>query len=155
MALRMIPIKSTFQKMGRIVRDLSAKSGKKVLFQVVGEDTELDRNVVEEIGDPLVHMIRNALDHGLEGPEERLAHSKEETGIVTLKAYHQGSNIVIELSDNGRGIDPDRVLQKAIANGIVREEDQLSNEEIYKLVSDHFAVEDLNPFTTLLKIGRQ
>lgn len=134
MSLRMIPIKSTFQKMGRIVRDLSAKSGKKVLLQVVGEDTELDRNVVEEIGDPLVHMVRNALDHGVEGPEDRTANGKAETGNIQLKAYHQGSNIVIELKDDGRGIDPDRVLQKAIANQIVRPDEQLSNPEIYKLI---------------------
>jgi len=134
MSLRMIPIKPTFQKMGRIVRDLSAKSGKIVKFDVSGEDTELDRNVVEEIGDPLVHMIRNALDHGLEPPEDRTAVGKPETGHVTLKAYHQGSNIVIELRDDGRGIDADRVFAKALANGIVREDEQISKEEIYKLI---------------------
>lgn len=134
MALRMIPIKQTFQKMGRIVRDLSAKCGKQVRFDVVGEDTELDRNVVEEIGDPLVHMIRNALDHGLETPEKRVSNGKDATGNITLKAYHQGSSIVIELVDDGNGIDPDIVLRKAIANGIVSENDHLSNEEIYKLI---------------------
>ncbi len=135
MALRMIPIKSTFQKMGRIVRDIGAKCGKKVKFDVFGEDTELDRNVVEEIGDPLVHMVRNALDHGLEAtPEDRVKAGKNATGNIALKAYHQGSSIVIELSDDGRGIDPDRVLQKAIANGVVQDGDQLSKEEIYKLI---------------------
>ena len=134
MALRMIPIKPTFQKMSRIVRDLSAKSGKKVFFEVAGEDTELDRNVVEEIGDPLVHMIRNSLDHGLEDTEERAKTDKDKTGHVALKAYHQGSSIVIELSDDGRGIDPKRIFKKAVENGIIREEDQLSNEEIYKLI---------------------
>ncbi len=134
MSLRMIPIKSTFQKMERIVRDLSAKSGKKVLFEVVGEDTELDRNVVEEIGDPLVHMVRNALDHGVEAPEDRLEHGKSETGHLLLKAYHRGSNIVVELQDDGRGIDADKVLAKAIANGIVREDENLPKEEIYKLI---------------------
>ncbi|MDQ8199156.1 chemotaxis protein CheA [Pelagicoccus enzymogenes] len=135
MALRMIPVKPTFQKMGRIVRDIGAKCGKKVRFETFGEDTELDRNVVEEIGDPLVHMVRNALDHGLEAtPEDRRAAGKDEVGNISLKAYHQGSNIVIELADDGRGIDPDRVLAKAIANGIVSESDQLSKEEIYKLI---------------------
>ncbi len=134
MALRMIPIKPTFQKMGRIVRDLAAKSGKKVRFEVSGEDTELDRNVVEEIGDPLVHMIRNALDHGLEPPEDREAVGKSDTGYVALKAYHQGSSIVIELSDDGRGIDAEKVLQKAIKNGVVREDENLSREEIFKLI---------------------
>lgn len=135
MALRMIPVKPTFQKMGRIVRDIGAKCGKKVRFETFGEDTELDRNVVEEIGDPLVHMVRNALDHGLEATaEDRIAAGKEETGNISLKAYHQGSNIVIELADDGRGIDPERVLAKAVANGIVSENDQLTNEEIYKLI---------------------
>lgn len=135
MALRMIPIKPTFQKMGRIVRDIGNKCGKKVRFETFGEDTELDRNVVEEIGDPLVHMVRNALDHGLEADaEERGAAGKDPVGYISLKAYHQGSNIVIELSDDGRGIDPDRVLKKAISNGIVSENDQLSKEEIYKLI---------------------
>ena len=135
MALRMIPIKPTFQKMGRIVRDLGSRCSKKVRFEVSGEDTELDRNVVEEIGDPLVHMIRNALDHGLEATgDERIKAGKDEIGLITLKAYHQGSNIVIELKDDGRGIDPDRVLAKAISNGIVQEGEQLDKEEIYKLV---------------------
>jgi len=134
MALRMIPIKPTFQKMSRIVRDLSAKSGKKVRFEMSGEDTELDRNVVEEIGDPLVQMVRNSLDHGLEEPEERAKTDKDITGYVTLKAYHKGSSIVIELTDDGRGIDPDRIFKKALENGIVREDDQLSNEDIYKLI---------------------
>ena len=134
MSLRMIPIKQTFQKMGRIVRDLGAKCGKKVKFEVYGEDTELDRNVVEEIGDPLVHMVRNALDHGLEATEDRAAAGKEDTGNITLKAYHQGSSIVIELADDGRGINPEKVLKKAIANGIVQEGDQLTKEEIYKLI---------------------
>lgn len=134
MALRMIPIKPTFQKMSRIVRDLSAKSGKKVRFELSGEDTELDRNVVEEISDPLVHMVRNSLDHGLEGPEERAKTDKDITGHVTLKAFHKGSSIVIELADDGRGIDPDRIFKKALENGIVREDEQLSNEEIYKLI---------------------
>ncbi|MDQ8201560.1 chemotaxis protein CheA [Pelagicoccus sp. SDUM812003] len=135
MALRMIPVKQTFQKMGRIVRDIGAKCGKKVRFETFGEDTELDRNVVEEIGDPLVHMVRNALDHGLEATsDDRVAAGKDETGTISLKAYHQGSNIVIELTDDGRGIDPEKVLKKAIANGIVDEGDQLPKEEIYKLI---------------------
>jgi len=117
MSLRMIPIKPTFQKMERLARDLARNFGKKVLFQVSGEDTELDRTVVEEIGDPLVHMMRNALDHGLELPEQRLAAGKSETGTVHLSAYHQGSNIVVELKDDGRGINPDFIMKKAIEKG--------------------------------------
>lgn len=134
MSLRMIPIKPTFQKMERLARDLARNFGKKVLFQVNGEDTELDRTVVEEIGDPLVHMMRNALDHGLELPEQRVAAGKSETGTVELSAYHQGSNIVIELKDDGRGINPEFILRKAIEKGVVSANASLSREEIYALL---------------------
>ncbi|MBI5423385.1 MAG: chemotaxis protein CheA [Opitutae bacterium] len=134
MSLRMIPIKPTFQKMERLSRDLARNFGKKVHFQVSGEDTELDRTVVEEIADPLVHMVRNALDHGLEGPEIRAAAGKPEAGTVHLSAYHQGSNIVIELQDDGRGIDPEKILKKAIEKGVVAPNAQLSREECYALI---------------------
>lgn len=134
LSLRMIPIKSTFQKMSRIVRDISAKVGKKVAFEISGEETELDRNVVEEISDPLVHMIRNAIDHGLESPEKRIQSRKSETARISLKAYHQSSNIVIELSDDGCGIDPKRVLEKAISKGLIGAHESLPTEEIYKLI---------------------
>ena len=134
MSLRMIPIKPTFQKMERLARDLSRDFGKKVNFSVVGEDTELDRTVVEDIGDPLVHMVRNSLDHGLETTEQRIAAGKSEHGKVTLKAYHEGGNIVIELSDDGRGIDPDRILSKARKQGLVQPNAQLTKEEILNLI---------------------
>lgn len=133
-SLRLVPIKSTFQKMGRIVRDTCAQVGKKSVFEISGEDTEFDRNVVEEISDPLVHMIRNAIDHGLESTEGRLAAGKSDTGNISLKAYRKGSNVVIELSDDGQGIDPERVLQKAISNGVASEGESLTKEEIYKLI---------------------
>jgi two-component system chemotaxis sensor kinase CheA len=134
MSLRMIPIKPTFQKMERLARDLSRNFDKKVHFVTSGEDTELDRTVVEEIGDPLVHMVRNALDHGLEPTADRLAKGKPEHGTVHLRAYHQGSNIVIELLDDGRGIDPERILRKAVEKGIVAPTASLSREEIYALI---------------------
>lgn len=134
MSLRMIPIKPTFQKMERLARDLARDVGKKVSFTTAGEDTELDRTVVEEIGDPLVHMVRNALDHGLESPAARLAAGKPETGTVQLRAYHQGSNIVIELQDDGRGIDPEKLLRKAREKGLVSETAQLSREETLALI---------------------
>ena len=134
MGLRMIPIKPAFQKMERLARDLARDFGKKVHFTTSGEDTELDRTVVEEIGDPLVHMVRNALDHGLEGPADRLARGKSDTGTLHLKAYHQGSNIVIELSDDGRGIDPERILKKAIEKGVVSPNATLSREETFALI---------------------
>jgi two-component system, chemotaxis family, sensor kinase CheA len=134
MSLRMIPIKPTFQKMERLARDLARNFGKKVSFQVSGEDTELDRTVVEEIADPMVHMVRNALDHGLEQPEVRVAAGKSEQGIVHLSAYHQGSNIVIELRDDGRGIDPDKIFKKAVEKGIIPANSTLSKEECYALL---------------------
>ena len=134
MSLRMIPVKSTFQKMERLARDLARDCAKKVTFVVEGEDTELDRTVVEEISDPLIHMVRNSLDHGLEPPEERIKAGKSESGRVQLKAYHQGSNIVLEISDDGRGIDGKKVLAKAIKQGLVAEGQNLSKEEILNLI---------------------
>jgi two-component system chemotaxis sensor kinase CheA len=134
MALRMIPIKPTFQKMERLARDLARDFGKKVSFITSGEDTELDRTVVEEIGDPLVHMVRNALDHGLETPASRTAAGKAETGELRLRAYHQGSNIVIELQDDGRGMDPDKIYRKAIEKGVIAAGAQLSRDEILALI---------------------
>ncbi len=134
MSLRMIPVKPIFQKMERLARDLARDFGKRVSFLTDGEDTELDRTVVEEIGDPLVHMVRNALDHGLESAADRLAHGKPEMGTIHLRAYHQGSNIVIELQDDGRGIDPEKVLAKARKQNLIAENAQLSREEIYALI---------------------
>ncbi len=134
MSLRMIPVKPTFQKMERLARDLSRDFGKKVNFHVSGEDTELDRTVVEDIGDPLVHMVRNSMDHGLEMPAERVAAGKSETGNVNLKAYHEGGSIVIELSDDGRGINPEKVLSKAKKQNLIPENAQLSKEEILNLI---------------------
>lgn len=134
MALRMIPVKQTFQKMERLARDLSRSCAKKVQFTTAGDDTELDRTVVEEIADPLVHMVRNSMDHGLETPAERLALGKSESGAVHLSAYHQGSNIVIELRDDGRGIDPDKIYRKAVEKGVIAPNAILSRDEILALI---------------------
>jgi two-component system chemotaxis sensor kinase CheA len=134
MALRLVPIKPTFQKVSRMVRDLASQVGKKVDFITEGEETELDRNVVEQINDPLIHMIRNSLDHGIESEEDRVKSGKEAVGKVTLKAYHQGSSIVIELSDDGHGLDPVKILKKARKTGLVREDQNLSKQEIQALI---------------------
>ena len=134
MSLRLMPIKPTFQKMERLARDLSRDFGKKVNFSTMGDDTEVDRTVAEEIADPLVHMVRNSLDHGLEPPEARLAAGKPETGELSLKAYHQGSHIIIELKDDGRGIDPDRIHRKALEKGVVTPDQVLSRDEILQLI---------------------
>ncbi len=134
MSLRMIPIKPIFQKMERLVRDLARDFGKKVSFVTSGDDTELDRTVVEEIGDPLVHMVRNALDHGLESPDVRTSAGKSATGSLHLRAYHEGSNIVIELQDDGRGIDPAKILKKAMEKGVVAANATLTRDEILTLI---------------------
>ncbi|MCC7065208.1 MAG: chemotaxis protein CheA [Planctomycetes bacterium] len=119
MSLRMVTVKPTFQKMARLVRDVASKSGKKVALTIQGEDTELDRNVVEQISDPLVHMIRNAIDHGIEVPDNRRLAGKNLEGQLLLRAYHQGGSIVIEIQDDGRGIDKNRVVQKAVEKGLL------------------------------------
>lgn len=121
MSLRMVTVKATFQKMSRLVRDVASKSGKKVNLSLAGEDTELDRNVVEQISDPLVHMIRNAIDHGIETPDVRLDCGKDSEGQLTLSAYHQGGSIVIEIRDDGRGLDRNKVFDKAVSKGLIRE----------------------------------
>ncbi len=136
MSLRLMPIKPTFQKMERLVRDLSRDFGKKVAFRTEGEDTEVDRTVVEEIADPLVHMVRNSLDHGLEPSSQRLAAGKPEQGEMRLRAYNEGSHIIIELADDGRGIDPEKILRKAVEKGVVSAADApgLSREDILQLI---------------------
>ncbi|MRR16413.1 MAG: chemotaxis protein CheA [Deltaproteobacteria bacterium] len=133
-SLRMIPIKQTFQRMSRLVRDLAKNSGKLVSVELVGEDTEIDRNMVDEIYNPLVHMIRNSVDHGLETPEERISAGKPEKGLITLKAYHRGGNIVIEITDDGRGLDKQSIVNKGIKAGLVSSDEDLSDQEIYKLI---------------------
>ena len=122
MQVRMIPVEAVFLRFPRLVRDLSTKLGKQVELELVGKDTELDRTVVDALGDPLVHLIRNSLDHGLEGPEERKAAGKPATGTIHLSARHAGGNVVIEVRDDGRGVHPAKVAQKAVERGIIGEE---------------------------------
>jgi two-component system chemotaxis sensor kinase CheA len=134
MSLRMVPIRATFQKMNRLVRDLAAKQGKQVHLALSGEETELDRNIVDEISDPLVHMIRNAADHGVEKPEARLAKGKPALGLVQLRAFHRGGNIVIQIQDDGNGLNKEKLLAKAVEKGIVKPGQTLSDKEIYDLI---------------------
>ncbi|HZZ20644.1 MAG TPA: chemotaxis protein CheA [Opitutaceae bacterium] len=134
MSLRMIPIKPTFQKMERLVRDLARDCHKAVNFKTSGDETELDRTVVEEIADPLVHMVRNAVDHGLERANDRVKTGKAAAGTIRLKAYHQGSHLVIELQDDGRGMDPDKIFAKAVEKGIIPANAALSREQILDLI---------------------
>ncbi|MBR6901423.1 MAG: chemotaxis protein CheA [Synergistaceae bacterium] len=120
--LRMVPVSFTFDRFPRLIRDLCKTLNKNVELVLEGEDTELDRTVIDEIGDPMVHLIRNSMDHGIEHPEERKAIGKPEKGILKIAAYQEGSGVVIEVSDDGAGIDPERVKQKAIERGIISED---------------------------------
>lgn len=134
MSLRMVPIKNTFQKMLRLVRDLAKKAGKDVGLVVEGEETEIDRNMVEEIYEPMVHMIRNSVDHGIETPDEREAASKSRQGTISIKAYHKGGDIVIEIVDDGRGLNREKILKKAVSLGLVSEGEKLSEGRIHNLI---------------------
>ncbi len=134
MAIRMQPVKSVFSRIPRLVRDLSNKLGKKVVLNTVGENTEVDKTVIEEISDPITHMIRNSLDHGLEGPEERTKAGKAETGEITLSAEHRGGRIVITIADDGRGINRQAVLSRALERGLITDASQLSDDEIDNMI---------------------
>ncbi len=135
MRIRMLPISFAFHRFPRMVRDLSQKLGKKIELKLSGEQTELDKTVMEKIGDPLVHLVRNAIDHGIEMPEKRAAAGKAETGVVHLNAYHQGGSIVIEVRDDGAGLNKERILAKARERGLVGEE-CLPDERVYDLIFD-------------------
>ncbi len=132
--VRMLPINVSFSRFPRLVRDLSLKMGKQVELKLTGEHTEVDKTVLEKIGDPLVHLVRNSLDHGLEMPDIRSQAGKPETGILELRAYHEGSDIVIEVIDDGAGLNKDKILSKAIEKNVIAEGETLSDEEIYSLI---------------------
>jgi two-component system, chemotaxis family, sensor kinase CheA len=136
MRVRMLPIAQLFNRYPRLVHDLARSSGKKVNLKLRGEDTELDKMVIERIADPLVHIIRNAVDHGLETPEERLGKGKPETGTLELNAYHESNHVVIEIDDDGRGVNLERIKTKAIEKGLIGESaaSQLSEREIINLI---------------------
>jgi two-component system, chemotaxis family, sensor kinase CheA len=134
MSLRMVSIRGTFQKMSRLVRDLSRKLDKQIDLVLEGEDTELDKTVVENIGDPLIHMVRNSLDHGIEMPTERSGKGKSPTGRISLRAYHKAGNVYIEIEDDGKGLDRDAILAKAIASGIARPDQHYTDSEIHQMV---------------------
>ncbi len=134
MSVRMIPIGNTFNKYPRIVRDLARESGKEINLEISGQETELDKTLVEEIGDPLVHLIRNSVDHGIEPPEERVKVGKPRVGTIKLSAHHEGNHIVISIEDDGRGIDPEKIRKKAIEKGLIKEDDILTKKEILNLI---------------------
>lgn len=143
--MRMVPIEQVFNRFPRMIRDLAKELNKKVQLVVEGAETELDRTVIDEIGDPLVHLLRNALDHGLETTEERIASNKPEEGKVLLKAYHSGNHVFIEVSDDGKGINREKVLSKAIERGVVTQEEAntLTDQQVYALIfSSGFSTAD-------------
>lgn len=134
MSLRMLPLKTTFQKMNRIVRDTSKALDKKVNLIIEGEDTEVDKTILEQIADPLVHIIRNAVDHGLESTEDRVMNEKDETGNVWLRAYYEGSNLIIEVKDDGKGIPPEVIRKKAIENKVISPGQEISDHDLINLI---------------------
>jgi two-component system chemotaxis sensor kinase CheA len=134
MSMRMIPIKATFMKMIRLVRDLSRKSGKQINLSMTGEETEIDRNVVDALYEPMVHMIRNACDHGIESVEERREKEKPEQGNIDLRAYHKGGNIVIEIEDDGKGLDREKILKKATSTGLITGDEQMTDAQVFNLI---------------------
>jgi two-component system chemotaxis sensor kinase CheA len=134
MSMRMVPIRQVFQKMARLVRDLSRQSGKNIELVLQGEETELDRKVVEDINDPLMHMVRNSVDHGIESPERRAAAGKPAQATLRLSASHEGGNIVIEIADDGAGLDTDRIYAKAVGNGLVAAGTQLAPADIHQMI---------------------
>ncbi|TKX32537.1 hybrid sensor histidine kinase/response regulator [Campylobacter aviculae] len=136
MKTRMQPIAKVFNKFPRVVRDLSRELGKQIELEISGEETELDKSIVEEIGDPIMHMIRNSCDHGVEDPATRVANGKPEKGIVQLKAYNEGNHIVVEITDDGKGLDPNGLKAKAIEKNLIteREADQMTDKEAFALI---------------------
>ncbi|WP_285766613.1 chemotaxis protein CheA [Peribacillus sp. SI8-4] len=134
--MRMVPVETVFNRFPKMVRQLARDLNKQVELVITGAETELDRTVIDEIGDPLVHLLRNAMDHGIETPEERLAKGKNEEGKIQLKAYHSGNHVFIEIDDDGAGINKERVLKKALSNGIITREAAatLTDKQIYELI---------------------
>jgi len=135
MSMRMIPLSGTFRKMMRLVRDLAHKADKKVSLEIIGEETEVDKTIIEQISDPLVHLIRNAVDHGLESAEERLAAGKPETGRVTIEAKHSAGEVWIVVEDDGKGLDREKIIKKGIDRGLITSEDrEMKDEEVWKMI---------------------
>jgi two-component system, chemotaxis family, sensor kinase CheA len=130
----MVPLKATFQKMTRLVRDVAQKVGKEVDFRTEGEETEIDRNMVDLLADPLVHMLRNSIDHGLECPDERVTAGKPRHGLVALTACHASGSVVVTIRDDGRGLDRDKIMRKAVSRGIVDADKGLSDPEVFNLI---------------------
>lgn len=135
MAIRMVPLSATFHKMQRIVRDMGRKLNKEVKLELIGENTEVDKNIIEHISDPLMHLVRNAVDHGIEAPEQRTAAGKTRTGTVTLEAQNAGSDVIVTVRDDGSGLEKDKILKKAAKNSLLtKPENEMTDKETYNLI---------------------
>lgn len=134
LSVRMIPIEMSFNKMHRIVRDMSKKLDKEVTLEIIGENTEVDKNVIDNLSDPLMHLIRNSMDHGIESREERIKNNKNPVGKITLEAKNTGGDVIITVSDDGRGLDRQKILDKAKKSGLVTKTDNLSDKEVYSFI---------------------
>ena len=134
MAVRMQPIKTVFTRFHRLVRDLAGTLGKQIALEVSGEETELDKTVIDRIGDPLTHLVRNSVDHGVELPETRRTAGKPEQGVVRLHAFHQGGSIFIEVEDDGQGLDKARIQRKAVESGLMKDGEPLTDDQVYALI---------------------
>ena len=128
--LRMVPVSMVFDRLPRLVRDLSRQMGKDIQLQVEGAETELDRTVIDEIGDPMVHLLRNSLDHGIENPDVRESQGKPRLGTITVAAYQEGNGVIIEVRDDGAGINPEKVKKKAIERGIITQEQEIGRAHV-------------------------
>jgi two-component system chemotaxis sensor kinase CheA len=136
LGIRMVPVKTVFSKFPRMVRDLAKASGKKIELQMIGEDTEIDKSIIEELGDPMIHLIRNSADHGIETPDVRAGRGKAESGTVVLRARHEGDSVIVEIEDDGKGIDPAIIKGKALEKGLLTQErhDAMTDEEAVDLI---------------------
>jgi len=136
LGIRMVPVKTIFSKFPRMLRDMAKASGKKIDLQVIGEDTEIDKSIIEELGDPMIHLIRNSADHGIELPEARVKSGKSEVGTVILRARHEGDSVVVEIEDDGKGIDPRIIRAKAVEKGLMTPEraDAMPDDEVIELI---------------------
>jgi two-component system chemotaxis sensor kinase CheA len=136
MKIRMVPVEQLFRRLPRIVRDVAKIRKKEIAIEMAGQNTDLDKSVLDALAEPMAHLVRNAADHGIETPEERLVHGKSARGTIRLDAYHQGNQVVIEISDDGRGINHERVMRKAVEAGVISQEEtkSMSHEDILKLI---------------------
>ena len=136
MKTRMVPIAKVFNKLPRLIRELSKEMGKEIELKMVGEETELDKSLIEELNDPLIHLMRNSADHGVETPAERIAAGKESKGTVTVRAEHEGNHIVISVEDDGHGMDPEKLKRKALEKGMITESQakEMSTAEAFNLI---------------------